>query len=203
MANKTNTQIVIPAKENMTQHQRTLRSIIIDERNNIIGSFENMTYDQSEEECEKYWPLEKRTKNYVVDLIYHNIMDGKSDYVVSEIRCIMLERKHIRFMGEAFVRALIEDRVEADYKKHGWRFKNRYDDVYMKPYDKAINDLKTNKYYHFKDASKERWFEIIEVKAKTVRMLELSNNKMHTYKLEGDVLKEMLEDKTATCTNNR
>ena len=202
MANKTNTQIVIPAKENMTPHQRELRKMIVRMRDIFIGEFINATYDWSEEQCEKYWPVEQRTKNYVVDLIYHWIMDGDSKYVMTEDRSVVLERKHIRFMGEAFVRALIEDRVDYDYRHGGWsEFENRYNEVYMTPVGKALNELKTNKYYHFKDATKERWFEIIEVKTKTVKMLELSNNKMHVYKLEGDVLKEMIEDKTATCTN--
>ena len=38
------------------------------------------------------------------------------------MRNIAIEKKHIKFMGEKFVRELIMDRVLADYKKHGWDF---------------------------------------------------------------------------------
>lgn len=112
--------------EEMTFEERTLRSIIIDFRREIIGGFENMTYDYSEEECEKYWPLKNRTKENVVENIYGLIMNGNDKYIYSSIRNIGMERKHIKFMGSQFVRELIEDRVEADYQKNGWDFSNNY-----------------------------------------------------------------------------
>lgn len=114
------------AKEEMTMNERTLRSIIIDMRREFIGSFENMTYDESEEKCEEYWPLKQRTKQYVVDLIYGWVMNGNDKYLQSPMRNIAMERKHIKFMGSQFVRELIEDRVEYDFNKNGWDFPNNY-----------------------------------------------------------------------------
>ena len=112
--------------EEMTMNEKTLRSIIIDFRNELIGGFENMTYDCSTEECEEYWPLKNRTKQYVVDYIYSLVMKGNDKYLTSSIRNIALEKKHIKFMGSQFVRDLIEDRVQSDYTKHGWNFENNY-----------------------------------------------------------------------------
>lgn len=110
----------------MTWQEKQLRHIIIDYRNDFIGSFENMTYDNDEETCEKYWPLKNRTKQYVCNDIYDRIMKGKDDYVQATNDWTTLEKKHIRFMGETFVRELIENRVQADFDKHGWPFENNF-----------------------------------------------------------------------------
>ena len=112
--------------EEMTSDEKTLRAIICDMRNEFIGGFENMTCDNDEEECEKYWPLKTRTKEYVCDCIYGWIMNGNDRYLRSNMRPICIERKHLKFMGKSFIKALIEDRVEADYRKYGWNFANNY-----------------------------------------------------------------------------
>lgn len=112
--------------EEMTFNERTLRAIICDMRNEIIGGFENTALDYDEEECEKIWPLASRTKEVVVDEIMSMIFNGNDKYVSSSTRPITLEKKHLRFMGKKFIRELVEDRVEADYKKNGWNFPNNY-----------------------------------------------------------------------------
>ena len=113
--------------EEMTFEERMLRAIICDMRNEFIGGFENMTYDCSEEECEKYWPLKNRTKESAVNTILSQIIGGKDKYIQSPQRPIALEKKHLKFMGKQFIKELIEDRVEADYQKHGWDFLHNYD----------------------------------------------------------------------------
>lgn len=54
-------------------------------------------------------------------------MSGNEKYLVSPQRDLALEKKHIHFMGEKFVRELIADRVEADFRKNGWDFPNNYE----------------------------------------------------------------------------
>ena len=115
--------------EEMTQNEKTLRAIICDFRNEIIGGFENLLSDNGEEEGEKFWPLQYRTKQHVVNAIYDLVMNGTEKYLTSSIRAIAIEKKHIKFMGEKFIRELIEDRVEYDYRKNGWDFPNNYDKV--------------------------------------------------------------------------
>ena len=197
MSNTTN--IILPAKENMTFHQRQLRRLIIDYRQELIGGQENHYLDSNKDDYNNECPAERFTKKWAVDTIYHWIMDNPLNrrYLCGFNCRVILERQHIRFMGEAFVRALIEDRVEYDYRKNGWAFPNNYDGV--DPIDEAIEQLKSHQYYHFNDGKRERWFKIMQVNRTTVRMLELPQHVIHVYKLEGDVLKEMIEDKTGTC----
>lgn len=107
-------------KEDMTYDELTLRSIIIDCRKDLIGGIENAYLDNSEEEFFKtYGTLNLET---ICNTIYSEIMDGKEKFLASPMRNIAIEKKHIKFMGEKFVRELIMDRVLADYKKHGWDF---------------------------------------------------------------------------------
>lgn len=106
-------------KEEMTREQRMLRSIIVAMRNDIVGGNENMTYDYSEEELKEMgWKFPSREE--VIERIYEDIMNGNSKVVMCPNECWGLERKHIHFMGEKFVRELIEDRVDYDINKNGW-----------------------------------------------------------------------------------
>ena len=110
----------------MTFEEKMLSSIICDAIDEFIGGFENMTYDESEEECEKYWPLKTRTKEYVCGYIYGLLILGDSKYIQSSMRNICLERKHLKFMGNAFIKDLIEKMVELSYTEYGWNFANNY-----------------------------------------------------------------------------
>ena len=106
--------------EEMTNNERLLRSIIIDLRNELIGGWENAYLDDTN------YP-KNYTKEDAVNDLYHSIMDGDTKYVRSSMRNLAIERKHLRFMGSKFIRELIEDRVEADYRKNGWAFPNNYE----------------------------------------------------------------------------
>lgn len=106
--------------EEMTFNERLLRSIIIDLRKELIGGWENAYLDGTQ------YP-QNYTKEDAINDLYHWVMDGTSRYLSSSIRNIAIERRHIHFMGSKFVRELIEDRVEADYRKHGWAFPNNYE----------------------------------------------------------------------------
>ena len=110
----------------MTFEEKMLRHIICGMRDVIIGGFENTYADCGEEQAEECWPLKDRTKENVVNDILSQIFDGKESYVVSPIDFNGLEKKHIKFMGKAFVKELIEDRVEYDYQHEGWNFPNNY-----------------------------------------------------------------------------
>jgi len=111
----------------MTTNERTLRSIIIDFRNELIGGTENHWYDCPDEfETGKDYDPHKLTKDWAINTIYSWVMNGNDKYLQSSIRNIVIEHKHIKFMGSQFVRDLITDRVEHDYQKHGWDFPNNY-----------------------------------------------------------------------------
>lgn len=110
----------------MTLQEKMLRHIIIGMRNEIIGGFSNTYCDYGEEQAEEYWPLKDRTKENVVDNILSQILNGKGRYISSPVDMTALEKKHIKFMGKAFVKELIEDRVEYDYQHGGWDFPNNY-----------------------------------------------------------------------------
>lgn len=112
--------------EEMTFNEKLLRRMICDMRNEIIGGFENTVADNDEAYCEEIWPVKDRTKEVVVDEIMTMIFNGTDKYLKSSSSPFMLEKKHIKFMGKKFVRELVEDRVEWDYKKHGWDFPNNY-----------------------------------------------------------------------------
>lgn len=117
------------AKEEMTMNERMLRSIIIDMRNELIGSTENHYCDCSDEfETGKDYDPVKLTKQWAVDTLYGWVMNGNDKWLQSPMRNIAMERKHIKFMGRRFIRELIEDRVEYDYRKHGWAFPNNYNE---------------------------------------------------------------------------
>ena len=110
--------------EQMSFEERILRKIIIDLRNYVVGGYENSASDMGDEEfIETYGYI---TKDQVVEEIYNEIMCGNNKYVQSPSRMLVLEKKHIKFMGSKFVRELIEDRVESDYDKYGWMFPNNY-----------------------------------------------------------------------------
>jgi len=194
--------------EEMTQNEKKLRAIICDFRNEFIGGFINLLSDNGEEEGEKFWPLQHRTKQYVVDTIYNWVMNGTERYLQSSTRNIAIEKKHIKFMGEKFIRELIEDRVEYDYRHNGWAFPNNYDKVEEKT-DKelAIEQLTSNigKFYKFKNEKEVRYYQILKVSKRTVLFKQLyfdgtniKEGKNHRYKLEGDIFVEMIVDKTAT-----
>lgn len=106
--------------EEMSFHERLLRSIIIDLRNELIGGWENSYLDG-------HGYPQNYTKEDAVNDIYDCVMNGKEKYVSSSIRNLAIEKKHIHFLGAKFVRELIEDRVEADYRKNGWAFPNNYE----------------------------------------------------------------------------
>ena len=107
------------AKEEMTRDERLLRKIIVAMRNDIVGCNENMTYDYDEEELKKMdWHFP--TRDEVVDQIYNEIMNGDGKVVRCPNEIWGLEKKHIHFMGEKFVRELIEDRVDYDIEHNGW-----------------------------------------------------------------------------------
>lgn len=135
--------------EEMTQNEKKLRAIICDYRNDFIGGFKNLLSDNGEEEAENYWPLHNRTKQHVCVLIYRWVMNGKDRYLQSPTRNIAIEAKHVHFLGEKFIRELIEDRVDYNYRKNGWAFDNMYDAV--NPKDEAYKLLNNNvgKFYKF------------------------------------------------------
>ena len=110
----------------MTFQEKTLRAIICDLRDEIVGGFSNTCLDYGKEEAERQWPLKNRTKQVVVDEILAMILNGDSKYIQSSMRPIALERKHLKFMGKQFIKELIEDRVEYDYRHGGWDFPNNY-----------------------------------------------------------------------------
>ena len=107
-------------KEEMTYEQRLLRKLICDIRNEIVGGYENSILDNDEEELKKMYPNGMPTREDIINEIYNEVMDNKSKYLRSNDCPIMLEKKHIHFMGEKFVRELIENRVDYDINHNGW-----------------------------------------------------------------------------------
>lgn len=110
----------------MTFQEKMLRKIICDMRDEIVGGFSNTYNDYGEEKAEKFWPLKNRTKENVVENILGQIFNGSNRYIQSPLDMIALEKKHIKFMGKAFIKELVEDRVEYDYNHNGWDFPNNY-----------------------------------------------------------------------------
>lgn len=106
--------------EEMTLHERTLRKIICDIRNDYVGGIENMILDNDEEQLKEFFPNGYPTREEVIEYIYGEVMRGKEKVLRSPLDIYALEKKHIKFMGEKFVRELIEDRVDFDIKKNGW-----------------------------------------------------------------------------------
>ena len=109
---------------NLTYEEQILKKIIIREMNELVGGYENTYTDDPKEfyNCN----LDKLTKNDVIESIYYEIMKGTSPVLM--IGCGWgIERKHIKFLGKKFVKALIEQCVNNDYHKHGWLFPNNYD----------------------------------------------------------------------------
>jgi hypothetical protein len=106
-------------KEEMTKHERMLRNLIVGIRNDYIGGLENMTYDYDEDQL-KEMGVHFPTRDEVVEYIYNEIMNGKEQIVHCPNDIWGMEKKHIRFLGEQFVRELIEDRVDYDINKNGW-----------------------------------------------------------------------------------
>ena len=109
----------------MSFNEKLLRHIIIEYRNDFIGGRENAYLDYDEEEYNELFSS-SLTKQDVMDYIYGEIMCGNNQYIVSPIDGAVMEKKHIKFLGSAFVKELIEDRVQADYEKNGWNFPNNY-----------------------------------------------------------------------------
>lgn len=106
--------------EEMTLNERILRKIVVGIRNDYIGGIENMILDYSEEEIKEYFPNGFPTRDDVVEYIYKEVMNGKEEYITAPNDIISLEKRHIHFMGEQFVREMIENRVDFDIKKNGW-----------------------------------------------------------------------------------
>ena len=109
---------------NLTKEEKTLQKIIINELNEYVGGFENEAMNCEEDECEDIWPLQLRTKQNVCDYIYYQITRTDSKFIRSGN--LVIERKHIKFMGNEFIKQLIEATVEFDYLTNGWHFKNNF-----------------------------------------------------------------------------
>lgn len=107
-------------REEMTFNERVLRKIIIDFRNEYIGGIENMLSDYDEEQLKEFFPNGYPTREDVIEYIYGEVMNGKEKVLRSPQDIVALEKRHIHFMGEKFVRELIEDRVDFDINKNGW-----------------------------------------------------------------------------------
>lgn len=106
--------------EEMTFHEKMLRKIIIDFRNDIVGGLENSYLDMGQDD-EKFIKEHGRiTEDEICEAIYFDIMHGKEKFLVSS-QGVGIEKKHIRFLGEEFIRELIADRVSHDHEK-GWLF---------------------------------------------------------------------------------
>lgn len=114
-------------KEELTFNQQIIRSIIIDLRNELIGGTENAYEDSPEEWGDgKLYNSSSLTKEWAINTIYDLLVGGTEKYVQSPIRNIAIEKKHIKFYGEKWIKGLIEDRVEHDFNKNGWAFPNNY-----------------------------------------------------------------------------
>ena len=86
-----------------------------------IGGYENSYLDEGDE-----FPYKGLTKEDFVEEIYDRVISDKEDYLCSPVEDYAIEKKHIRFMGKENIKNLIEELVEEDYKKNGWRFPNNY-----------------------------------------------------------------------------
>ena len=105
--------------EEMTRNEKMVRRIIIGLRNEYVGGFENMLLDYGEDGM-KEMGYTLPTREEVIEYIYNEIMGGNDDYIYCPNECWGIEKKHIKFMGEKFIRELIEDRVDHDINKNGW-----------------------------------------------------------------------------------
>jgi hypothetical protein len=106
--------------EEMTKHERLLRKIICDIRNDYVGGFENMMMDYDKEQLKELMPNGFPTREEVIEYIYREVMCGNEKILRSPLDIYAIEKKHIKFMGEKFVRELIEDRVDYDIQHNGW-----------------------------------------------------------------------------------
>lgn len=91
--------------QEMTFEKKMLKCIIIDRRNEIIGDYENSIEDGTLDENAML------TKEMIVNTIMDTILNGNAEYISSPVRCIAIERKHLKFFGKAFIKSLVEDVV--------------------------------------------------------------------------------------------
>ena len=113
-------ELIMKKKEEMTREERLLRQIICDIRNEYIGGIENSILDNDENTLKELYPNGYPTREDVIKYIYNEVMCGNNEVLRSPQQPIALEKKHIKFMGEKFVKELIEDRIDYDIKHNGW-----------------------------------------------------------------------------------
>lgn len=112
------------ALSEMTFNEKQVRKMICEIRDEYVGGIQNACYDYSEEEFTEMYG--RPTRQSVIDYIYDTLMKGNEPIIRSSISMLAIERKHVKFLGEAFIRELIADRVDYDYDHNGWDFPNDY-----------------------------------------------------------------------------
>ena len=86
-----------------------------------IGGYENSYLDEGDE-----FHYKGLTKEKFAEEIYSRVMLDNENYLCAPVEDYTIEKKHIRFMGKENIKSLIEELIEEDYKKNGWKFPNNY-----------------------------------------------------------------------------
>lgn len=109
---------------NLTWEEQILKKVIKRDVDELVGGYENFYNDEPKEFFKQN--SDKLTKNDVIETVYYELINDPNPYIFVNWH-FAIEKKHIKFLGKKFIKALIEQYVEEDYRKGGWCFPNNYE----------------------------------------------------------------------------
>lgn len=118
-------EIQIREKDERSFNEKIIRQAICDFRDEFVGGQENAYMDMGEEEYLATYGVLTNTE--VEANIYYELMCGKGNVIWTH-KGLCIEKKHVKFLGSDYIRAMIRDRVKYDYDKNGWSLPCKWED---------------------------------------------------------------------------
>ncbi len=97
-------------KKDTEFYEVLLKGVIDYFYNNVIGENENSMMDGDE--------YDEWTEEELIDYIIQSILTEK-DYLYVEDSCMVMEPKHVRFLGKEKITKMVIERVKSRHQKEG------------------------------------------------------------------------------------